>query len=400
MKRAGLLILGIVLASCDGGGAAEPPPPATPRLGETVMVVPSPGIDPAVELQDAANNLDVVLHDGSVFLAFRTAPNHFASPQARIWVLRSDDGGASWHHEADFHMDTDLREPRLLSWDGRLFLYFAVLGKDVFDFEPQGMRMSERTGPGAWTPDDWAYLEGFIPWRTRTIDGIPYLIGYVGGAAIYDGEGEGDAAMEVHWLTTADGALWTPVIPGQPAVLQGGGSETDFAFLDDGTLVAVVRNEEGDADGFGSKICRAEADAPGDWTCAADPRKYDSPLVFAHGGEIWLIGRRNVTDTGWFDLGDEDLIHDEAFLQYSLDYWERPKRCALWRVDPDALAVEFVLDLPSRGDTCFPSVIPTGDDAYHVYNYSSPLDGPDVGWLLGQGGVTNIYRTELRFGVD
>jgi len=398
MKRIGLLILWFVLSSCDGGEVSEPPEllaPLEPHLGETRMVVPSAGIDPAVELQDAANNLDVVLHEGSVFLAFRTAPNHFASPMARIWVVRSDDGGATWAREAEFSMDTDLREPRLLSWDGRLFLYFAVLGKDVFDFEPQGMRMSERTGPGAWTPDDWAYLEGFIPWRTRTVDGVPFMIGYVGGAAIYDGEGEGAAAMEVHWLTTADGVHWTPVIPGQPAVLEGGGSETDFAFLDDGTLVAVVRNEEGDAGGFGSKICRAEADALGDWTCAADPRKYDSPLVFAHGGAIWLIGRRNVTDTGWFDLGVEGLSNDDAFLQYSLDYWERPKRCALWRVDPDALTVDFVLDLPSRGDTCFPSAIPTGEDSYHVYNYSSPLDGPDLGWLLGQGGVTNIYRTEL-----
>jgi len=102
-----------------------------------------------------------------------------------------------------------------------------------------------------------------------------------------------------------------------------------------------------------------------------------------------------VTDTGWFDLGVEGLSNDDAFLQYSLDYWERPKRCALWRVEPDALTVDFVLDLPSRGDTCFPSAIPTGEDSYHVYNYSSPLDGPDLGWLLGQGGVTNIYRTEL-----
>ncbi|MCK6529822.1 hypothetical protein L6R50_20455 [Myxococcota bacterium] len=66
-------------------------------------------------------------------------------------------------------------------------------------------------------------------------------------------------------------------------------------------------------------------------------------------------------------------------------------------MDPDALAVEFVLDLPSKGDTCFPGMVPREEGRYLVYNYSSPIDGPDVDWVTGQHGETRIYRQVLVF---
>jgi hypothetical protein len=68
-------------------------------------------------------------------------------------------------------------------------------------------------------------------------------------------------------------------------------------------------------------------------------------------------------------------------------------------VDAESLEVTFVLDLPSRGDTCFASVLPRGDDAYVLYNYTSPLDAPegaaDPSWLQGQLAETRIYRQRL-----
>ena len=363
-----------------------------PTLGETVQVVPGAGIPAEVDVQAANNNLDVVWHEGELYLAFRTAPSHFASAETELVVVRSADQ-ETWTLEARFAVGSDLREPRFLAWDGRLILYFAVLGEDLFDFEPQGMMGTERTGPGAWTEPAWLYEDGFIPWRARVLDGVPYLIGYTGGAEIYDGGGE----VDVHWLTTADGWTFDGVVAGEPVVLSGGSSETDFAFLDDGALVAVSRNEDGDELGWGSKICRAEPGALGAWNCAGDPRKYDSPLVFRHGEDVWLIGRRNLNETGYYDLDLDSLSDAEQTLAYQLDYWQWPKRCSLWRVDPDALLVEWVLDLPSKGDTCFASVAHLGPDRSVVYNYSSPIDGPDVSWLEGQTGETNIYRTVLEW---
>lgn len=375
----------------DDNGHEETPAP--PVLSATEKVVPSDGLPAAVDLQPANNNLDVTRHDGRVFLAFRTAPSHFASDQATLYVVSSADQ-AQWDLETSIHRGADLREPRLLSWNGKLFLYFAVLGTNPLDFQPQGMMVTEYRGPGDWSEPEFFYEEGFIPWRAKVIDDVPYLLTYVGGENIYDVDPE---PMEVHWLTTADGYEWEPVVPGQPVVITGGSSETDFVFLDDGSLMAVSRNEMGDERGFGTNICRAAADDLGDWECVNDPRKYDSPLVFRHGEEVYLIGRRNLNGTGDYDLGYDDLSPALQHLLYELDYWIAPKRTALWRVDPESLSVEFVLDFPSRGDTCFPGLLQDSAAEFWVYNYSSPLWGPDTIWLLGQLSPTYIFRTRMVF---
>lgn len=382
-------------AAPDPGPDAESSATYTPVLDDdTRAIVPGEGLPAEVVLQSANNNLDIVEHDGRQYLAFRTAPNHFASALARLYVVSTTDE-LTWRYEGEFHEDTDLREPRLLSLEGKLFLYYAVLGKDRLAFEPQGMRVTEYRGPGDWTPPEWFFGEGFIPWRAKVIDGVAYLMAYVGGENLYEVNGR---PVEVYWLKTTDGRNFEPVVPEQPVVLRGGTSETDFTILDDGTVIAVARNEAGDAEfGFGSKICRGEAGAPATWRCVGDVRRFDSPLVFRHRGEVWLFGRRNVTETGAYDLGFHDKPLQEQSSLYAADYWNKPKRCALWRIDPEALTATFALDLPSRGDTCFASVLPRGEDAFVVYNYSSPIDGPDIGWLRGQTGPTLIYRHTLRF---
>jgi hypothetical protein len=371
-------------------------PSSGPAHSEPVQVVPGPGLPPEVVLQTSHNNLDLLWWRGRLYFAFRAAPFHYASHQTVLYVVSSADL-ESWRFEATFDLDTDLREPRFLAVGERLFISFAVLGTNILAFEPQGARVSERRGPGRWTAPEAIFEPGFIPWRARNIDGRGHLIGYVGGENIYENDREG---LAVHWLVTDDGRSFAPAVGGQPVVLRGGSSETDFALLDDGSLVAVSRNEAGDELGWGSKICRAEAGRLGEWRCVADPKKYDSPLVLRDGGATWLIARRNVTETGDYDLFRRDEPPASQTTAYQLDYWQRPKRCSLWRVDPEGLAVSFVLDLPSRGDTCFASAVPLGSDAgaWLVFDYSSPLgpEGEDPSWLAGQQGPTNIHRLALR----
>lgn len=376
---------------------AEPTPEPEPwgalSIRDVRVVIPGPSLPAELNLGDANNNLDITRHDDRVVLAFRTAPDHFASPDTQLIVLSSADE-VDWRLEGRFHMGTDLREPRLLSHDGALFLYFAVLGDDASDFEPQGMMVTQQLGAGQWTEPEWFYGDGFIPWRVRVVEGVPHMITYEGGENIYDG-GPPDP-IDVHWLISEDGRTWDARVPGQAIVLQGGGSETDFALQDDGALVAVSRNEAGDAGGWGSKICRAEAADLGAWTCVDDPRKFDSPLVFRHGEGTYLLGRRNLSDDGNYDLFQRDLDHAQQTRTYQVDYWRHPKRCSLYRIDPVELRADFLLDLPSRGDTCFASELPLGERDHVVYNYSSPLDGEDLSWLAGQVGPTQIVRQILR----
>lgn len=366
---------------------------ALPTVRSLSVVAPDASMPPEVVSQDAHNNLDIIDHDGRLFFAFRTAPSHFASPDTVLYVVSTTDE-QSWRYEGRFAIGTDLREPRFLSWDDRLWLYFAELGDSPVDFKPEGSWATEWLGPEQWTEPQPLYMDGFIPWRTRIVDGKPLIIGYTGGENIYDVNGE---PISIHLLTTSDGLTLTPALDSGPILDEGGGSETDFAVLNDGSLVAVQRDEAGSDTGWGSRICSAPA---GDWanlTCKGDPRKYDSPLVFMHNDRVWLIGRRNITDDGHYDLGMDDLTPQEQALQYQLDYWQNPKRCSLWEVDPYSLTVSFVLDLPSKGDTCFASALPRGDDSWLVYNYSSPIDGPELSWLEGQNGETWIYRLILDF---
>ena len=98
-----------------------------------------------------------------------------------------------------------------------------------------------------------------------------------------------------------------------------------------GSLFGVIRNEAGDEGGWGSKLCRASRAALGAWTCTSDPRKFDSPNVFVHEGEVYFFARRNLANDGRYDLGvGSGLLR---MLRNQLAYITQAKRCALWRYD-------------------------------------------------------------------
>lgn len=360
----------------------------------TRQVVPSDGLPPEVAAMPSNNNLDVVRFGGKVILAYRTGPDHFASPETRIHVVSSEDE-VTWDWEASFNLETDLREPRFLEVGGKLFLYLARLGTNSTSFEPQGMSLSERHEDGTWGELEEFYEPGYLGWRTRNERGTAYMTTYVGGEHIYDFSG---LPISVALLTTTNGRDWAPVNAERPFVYVGGGSETDFVLADDGTLYGVIRNEAGDENGFGSMVCHAHAEDITDWSCNVDKRKYDSPLMFWHDGEAYLVGRRNLTETGWYDVSPTTFTVPQRGARNQIAYWNVPKRCSLWRYVQEEDRIAFVLDLPSRGDTCFAGILNTETEGEFVlYNYSSPIDGPDVGWRAGQGGDTNIYRHTLRF---
>ncbi len=69
----------------------------------------------------------------------------------------------------------------------------------------------------------------------------------------------------------------------------------------------------------------------------------------------------------------------------------------LLTIDEQSGKVGFVLDLPSRGDTCFASVLPgAAPEQLVVYDYSSDIDGPEIPWTVGQHRSTFIYRHVLE----
>jgi hypothetical protein len=393
-----LAVLG--LAACAGGDGTDEPGPScevltddlpddpagfdvaeidafAPTVSEPRFLVPSEALP--VTPQASNNNVALTHAGGRWFLAWRTAPTHFASSETQMQVISSADDGLTWDHEATFALGTDVREPAFLLHDGVLSLSFFEAGANPLAFEPIAVWRAERCGAGDWSAEPISEGEK-VPWDVKVRGGLALRTAYSG-----DHYGAGDLAL--HFERSDDGGrTWAPF--GVDPVSFGGDSEAAFEIADDGSLWAVTRNEDGDATGQGSKVCSAPASDWSDWTCSdpSDPERYDSPELIRHGDELYLLARRDVGGP----FGE-----DATLLPYST----RPKRSALYRLDRDARQVVWLQDIPGVGDTAFVSAWRTGQHSFRFANYTAPLDAPDVSWLTAQSSPrgTQIYWADLTF---
>ncbi len=355
-----------------------------------VKVAPGPNLPAEVKPMRSNNNLDIVMFQGRLFFAFRTAPNHFAGTKVVHYILSSSDLGKSWDFEAKVFMGSDMREPRFLVVGDKLFYYNFQAGKNMFSFTPEHDWMMERKALGSWTAPKQVFKDKCVLWRTKTIAGTAY-------ATAYCGEGEytgGNAGIQIYLLFTKDGYNFEPVDPKKP-VIATGGSETDFEIDRAGNLYGVIRNEAGDGKSWASKVCTAKAGDLANWKCVDTEYKPDSPLVFQHKDEIYVIGRRSLG--GAYDRGDRWLPNSTESLYYLARYWWTKKRTTLYRLDKATLKLEPVLDFPSKGDTSFAGLVPLNENQYLMYNYSSDPEGKDRVWMSGQLHQTNIYSTVITF---
>lgn len=373
-----------------GKEAAYYPPPSTEEglheavVSNTARVIPSAGLPASVLVAKSNNMLDVVRHQGRVYLAFRTAAHHYSDPKAVIQVVSSGDE-KTWKRETTLLTGTEVREPRFLSFGDELFLYAS---EPAASGHP-GRVLGSRRNAGGWEDRRTLDLPGQIVWNTKMQNGIPLMTTYASDTSF------SESNFEVSLLTTSNGYEWHPLLAGHATVRRGGGSEAAFTGDDDGTLYTVVRSASGSQSSWGSSVCIAPASEWTNWDCVNDRRRYDSPAMFTHEGEIYLIGRRNLTTDGAYDQGFGPQFLRSITNQ--LNYAKAAKRCSLWRYVKSERRIAFILDLPSRGDTCSPAVI-TGERSgqFIVYNYSSDLAGPELSLGVGQTRPTFIYRHVLE----
>jgi hypothetical protein len=380
----GQLLFAFLLMLLYLAGAEEPVTFAeAPGLVVTPMqpLVPGPGLPADLPLQASNNNCDAAHFSGRFYLAFRTGPHHFASPETELLILSSEDR-ETWTHEHTVHVGADLREPRFLVYKGRLFFYYFEAGTNPVAFEPRRIQAIERRADGTWSEPTPVYEPGFVVWRAKAHGGVAYMSVYKGD--LYKTRGRG---AEVRLLRSLDGLSWAPISEA-PQITDDAASECAFAFTPDGGLVAVVRVEVA-----GSIVATAEPGDLANWTLVRSPHKYDSPLMLRRGDDYYLIARRNVA--GRFLRYPEwlpgDLRKGLSLARYSLTR----KRTCVYRVNVEEGRLEPLLDLPSSGDTAFPAVAPMEDGRWWLVNYSSPLDGPDLPWLAGQLRDTRLYAAEL-----
>lgn len=395
----------------------EPGPVHTVTVSTNpVQVVPA-NLPADVVADNANNNLAAATFEGATFLAFRSAPDHFASPQARMYVVRSVDDGLTWSLEGTFATGRDLREPEFLVLGGTLFLYISELGVDAGSFDPGRVLVTERQGAATWKPLEQLFADGRVVWRVKNYGGTAFMSYYVGGENIYrpltdlvgpDGlnvdaftQPFAPETLEVRLAESPDGRTWTD----RSTVRVGGGSETAFSIDSSGAAVAVMRVElaelrDGAQPQAGSALCQAKT-VRDTWQCTLGPEKFDSPAMFEQDGELYLVARRSLdTPPGGNggEYGYKPVVTSFDYGELQRRYVCSRKRCALWRVIPAENRVAHVADLPSKGDTCFPSVVPgPGANTWVVYDYSSPLDSAeDPAWCVGQQGPTVIYRHVIQ----
>lgn len=361
----------------------------TLHASEAQNVVPSDRLPPQTPVAASNNNVDIIFHQDRLFMAWRNSETHFASANTIMYLVSSTTGGASWEFEDAIEMGADVREPRFLSINGDLFFHWFEAGSDRVAFEPKHMWHMRRTGAGAWSTPEVFGRPGEIPWTIKVRGGVAYMTSYTGNH--YQTE---ESALDVYFSRSDDGWTWEPVNPQQPVVYHGGVSEVAFEFDADGSLWAVTRNEDGDETGFGAHICHAPASDLSNWDCTRPclPERYDSPWMFRHSNDMYVVARRDVG--GPFDEQRDDLSATQRKLKYLVDYWYRPKRTAIYKLDRASRSLTVLMDLPSAGDTAFPSVRRTGEHTYLLANYTSDTSQPDMSWIAGQ---ENPWGTHIYF---
>ena len=389
------ILLSVLAACSESEVTVEPSPSDDPadyivdttvsyriEVSEPEFIIPSDLLPPEARSQASNNNVDVEYFDGRLFVGWRTGPTHFASEDSEMLVVSSADGGQTWDYETKVVLGTDVREPRFLKMGNELQMLFFEAGTYFAAFEPVRVLTTFRRGLGDWGEIEVVVDEPEVPWDLKVRNGLAYLTSYTGGHYVEDPE------LFVHFKFSEDGRTWD-FVEGRESVYVGGVSEVAFEFGSDGRLWIVTRNEDGDASGYGAHVCVAEADALSEWDCPSvcDPERYDSPEMFRHGDDIYLVARRDIGGPYGDDGGD--------MVPYSL----RPKRTALYQIDQESKAIVHLFDIPGVGDTAFPAIRRISAHKFLLANYTSPLDDPDVSWLTGQTSSrgTQIYLSEITF---
>jgi hypothetical protein len=357
------------------------------EIDELAVVVPG-AASAGVESLAANNNLDLVRHDARWHLAWRTAPSHFASADARLELASAPELVGPWHHDATIMLGRDVREPRLVSDGVQLHLFFLGLGRDPKRFQPGGVWRSRFTADG-WASPTQAIDADVVPWRIRRLGDRWAMIGYRGAERMY-GPRPADPVVELRW--SDDLERWST-----PIDLHLGGTECELVELADGRVVGVTRNE-----GPGRRGSDLLVANDLDHLCAGGAsvtplaRKLDSPNLICWEGSPWLFARRQVAHRGRYALAPPWLGSALAMRVDQAVWSLTRKRSSLFRIEVGDRRLHLEADLRSGGDTAFAAAVIDDDGSLVVADYRTPPATGDVAWLRGQLGATEIALHRVR----
>ncbi len=317
---------------------------------------------------DARHNAfpSLVRHGGELFVAFRAASSH-AAADGRIVILRSRDG-QTWEEAGVLCREgMDLRDPRLLSGDGRLHIYTGALRSRMNLRDPEelfcflyvsrdGRDWHEAEFSGI-SPDMWLWG---VARRGAAFAGAEY--GIPGG----------DVKKETaNLLLGSDGMNWTQIAPFPiPS------SEVGIDANGRGEIFALCRN---DLPPFLSSLL-VIPDPEAGFAGVEEypmPRAVHGPMVSCYGDGCIIAGRCWRKPPG--DTVDPNAGGTDKFL--GVLYFDRGSG-------------EFTElgELPGGGDCAYNALVHCGGNrAFMVYYSSHERECDD------EQGQSSIYWAELEF---
>jgi hypothetical protein len=337
-------------------------------------------------LQRSNNNLDLIKFKDRYYLAFRTAPTHYASKKTVMYIVSSKDL-ENWDYETEIHLGRDMREPKFAAYHDTLNLYFFSASTSIFKFDPQQLLVCRSLGNHFWTAPASVELDGYVPWRVRERSDTLYMSAYY-GKNLYNDKHKADLRL----FYSTDATHWNRFSK-LPQVDIQAAEEGEFIFDKAGDLYATVRLE-----GTGALICQAGRCCIDNWKKVRTKYKYDSALMFDHSDDIYVVSRRNLD--GPMDKLKVRKDENERRTRNLVRYWFTKKVTAMFKLNKNDLSLTLVTDFPSTGDTAFPGIVKLGDDDYLLMNYSSNIKGRKKVWFAGQLGKTYIYWTRMHFSKD
>lgn len=348
-------------------------------------VVPGPGsASEDVISQKANNNVAIEFFDNRLFLAFRTAPSSNASKKARMYVISTADG-VSWDLEWKSDGGRNIGEPQLVAYKSRLHFYYLTS-------RPDKVHKITRSGLMNWSLPQDILDDGEAHWEMKVRNGQIWMTSYAGS---HDRLRGGAARLNLRIKRSNDGLTFIPESLARETVHLGGASETGFEFDDEGNLYAVTNNEDGDETGFGSHLVFAPSNLLSYWSMLSQVDAFNSPRMFRHGKEIYLIARKQkgAAPFGWAKRHGYAWRRILNWMRWALT----PKTTALYRMNQDKRGLEHVMDLPGAGDTAYPSIRRVDANTFLFANYTSPLHRKNRKWFVGKLGYTKIYLQALKF---
>ncbi len=308
-------------------------------------MIPSVHVDAVHRVFDDGQHnafTDLTLFGGHYYLCFRSCPEgHMLFTTSRIRILVSDDGVSGWTQVFEFQVPRrDVRDPHLLVFDGKLFVYSgAWLVPD--DDRPRDL--NDHLGFAAWTEDGTTWLGprmlegtyGHYIWRAAAHAGTAYLCGRRRrDFAPPPPGGEDRRLLESVLLASDNGLTWRTA----GLFTEDHGNETAFQFDETGTVWALARGDEAMA----ARICRSAAPYT-HWERVHLGRNIGGPML-ARWGTRWLVAGRRMEDA------------------------ENP-RTVLCLLEDDEL--REVAEVPSGGDTSYPGFVPLDTNRGLLSYYSS-----------------------------